>query len=336
MFNQNDTQMKKQKTKILFLAVATAMLLSSCSTGKILPTVKGVVYHSMTATENVAPTDIPKEATIIVYYEIDANGYVDVKVKNNTDKLMVIDRTQSFFNNLGHVAETYYDPVMRTETTAITSGTSSGASVNLGAMARAAGIGGAAGAAMSGVNVGGSTSNAVTNTSTTYYVDQPRMSIPPHGTASMGRLFCINGISDNSIISNYIVKNYMTPKEDSFIRSVTEQEYFFASANESNVGCNICIAYSTDDGQHFETILNDIYRNCIYIIPVSQPSRANAAIRTLYQKKPDALFEPWYRLTMIDNIKKQPLWNPDEKAYTKYQPINDNFGNGGICVTTYR
>ncbi len=96
-----------------------------------------------------------------------------IKLQNKTDKTIYIDRGNCFRILSGKSAYTYYDP---SEQTTITNGNSTGASMNMGAVAGALGVGGVAGQLASGLTVGGSNQHSVSTT----YSQQRILAIPPH------------------------------------------------------------------------------------------------------------------------------------------------------------
>lgn len=99
-----------------------------------------------------------------------------VTLQNKSDKTIYVDLGNSYFILAGE-ATPYYIP----QATSTTKGHSTGASVNLGAVAGAAGIGGTLGTLANGVNVGGAQSSS---TSTTTY-SQRIISIPPMSMKSL-------------------------------------------------------------------------------------------------------------------------------------------------------
>lgn len=101
---------------------------------------------------------------------------IKIKVKNKSNNTVYLDLGQSYFMRQGE-AEVYYVP----SATSTTSGSSSGAGVNLGSIAGAAGIGGAIGQIAGGINVG--SSSGVTETTTVY--SQRVVSIPPHSSTEL-------------------------------------------------------------------------------------------------------------------------------------------------------
>lgn len=270
--------MKKNRTFILAIILAGCVL-SSCKSTKYL-NVSGVAYQSMRATNAVSHQDIPTDAKIVIIYSIDQTGNLEVTVKNNTDKIMTIDRTRSFFRDGDNNSIPYYDPLVTVNTHSTTVGNTTGASVNLGSVARAVGVGGAVGTALGGVNVGSANSTASTNTETTYYIDQPQIHIAPHGSASMGRAFEITGVG-NQFLSR-VIKTAVQDVNNAF------------SLENSYAKCNICVSYSLDDGATYETILTDLYANTLLVGKVWQTGKVNDALRKIYIGKNDALLEQWY------------------------------------------
>lgn len=83
------------------------------------------------------------------------NQGILVTVENTSPQTVYIDLGNSFFVRNGE-ASPYYVP----SATSTTAGTSGGASVNLGSVAGALGVGGVVGTLAGGVNVGGGTSNS--------------------------------------------------------------------------------------------------------------------------------------------------------------------------------
>ena len=279
----------KKSTKTFLLLLLNAVMLSSCSQKYL--NVTGVAYQSIRAKEPILSRyDIPDDATIIVSCQIGGNGEFDVIVRNNTDKIMTIDRTKSFFRNQAGNSIPYYDPTVKVQSQSTMVGGQTGASVNLGSIASAAGIGGALGTALGGVNVGGSKERAVTNTNTTYIVDQPQISIAPHGQASMGRTFMFEGVGLSFL--GEAIKGTETDVNNAF------------TPTQTYAACNLCISYSMDDGKTYETILTDIYANSLLVGKVKQKGKVNEALRYIYTNKNDALIEPWFALYFLSDAKK--------------------------------
>ena len=147
----------------------------------------GVTEESVLINEDISLTFKPghkqfigwsKKKGMEFYSGIDFRMYgyqgFNVIITNNTDKTIYIDKGQSFLSS-GQTSKPYYKP----SSTSTIKGSSSGASVNLGSIAGAIGIGGALGTLAGGVNVGGG-SNSATQT-TTY--EQRVLTIPPKSSA---------------------------------------------------------------------------------------------------------------------------------------------------------
>ena len=100
-------------------------------------------------------------------------------IKNKTMKTIYIDLGNSFF-----LRGTESFPLYVPSSTSTTSGTTTGASVNMGAVAGAIGVGGAVGKIANGVNVGGSSSNF--GTVTTYA--QRIVAVPPTSVYQLGNI----------------------------------------------------------------------------------------------------------------------------------------------------
>lgn len=95
-----------------------------------------------------------------------------IKLQNKTDKTIYIDRGNCF-RILSGSAYTYYNP---SEQTTISNGNTTGASMNMGAVAGALGVGGVAGQLASGLNIGAAKQHSISKT----YSQQRILAIPPH------------------------------------------------------------------------------------------------------------------------------------------------------------
>lgn len=282
----------KLPNKFISILILLIGILSSCAAPEYLG-VSGVAYQSLQV-KQTAPVNqnaVPKDAKIAVFCAVDKDGNVEVFVENHTDQIMTIDRTKSFFQNRNCIAQMYYDPTVQTNTISTTDGSGRGVGVNLGAVANAVGIGGILGVALSGVNVGSSRSSSVTNTNTTYVIDQPKVSIPPHGRISLGRTFQLQGVG----------------KE--FLQSAVEGSYSDVS-NSFNVDnsyafANICVSYSIDEEKTYQFIENYLYASSLLIGKVKYTGKVNDALRSIYINKPNALTETWYLLYFASAKKKR-------------------------------
>ena len=252
--------------------------LASCS---VAPLAESVSYRSFRNTDSTkhgvtSLFDIPKTAQIAIEMQINNDYTVDVVVYNLTDETMSIDRTQSFF--LFPRSQTaYFDPTVKTQT--VTSGKSSGATVNLGSIANSVGVGGVVGGILGGVNVGGSSSSETSTT--TYVADAPVVHIPPRAHASMGRSFDINDVV----------------RGDGFSKQ---------GDNECVFG--VCIAYSVDRMATLDNMISVYSMNNFIVVPVMRNGKenyVNDALRRVYKMKPDLFSENYYRLY----FKRRDDWN---------------------------
>lgn len=117
-------------------------------------------------------------------------GGIQVKLTNNSDQSLYVDLANTFFKR-GSLASPYYVP---TSTTSSSSSTT-GASVNMGAVAGALGVGGSVGTLASGVNVGGSSSHGTT---TTVY-SQRVITLPPHSSIMLDPVMFMPSDMTNSL-----------------------------------------------------------------------------------------------------------------------------------------
>ena len=251
------------------LTILLGLSLVSCATEIV---VSEVNYRSFRNNDPIKHQlnslhEIPTSATVAIGTQINEDYTVDVVVYNLTNKTMTIDRTQSFFM-LPSCQTPYYDPQITTHTTTVGSGR--GTSVNLGAVAGAVGVGGVVGQALSGVNVGRSSSESASTT--TYDVDLPVVHIPPHGHALMGRKFSIKDIIGGAGYS---------PDEN----------------NQCTFG--VCIAYSTDRLQTLDNFISQYNMNNLLTATVRKEGKkyyVNEALRQIYIAKPDLFTERYFRL----------------------------------------
>lgn len=274
------------KRLLLCFATGTLLLFSSCTT-KLKIT--DVAYQSIRKVEkadaNSRAVTPETGAVIAVSPVIDDYGNVKLVVRNLSDKIMVIDRTKSFFIDYSGQSTMYYDPTIRTSTLT-TSGTE-GATVNLGAIGSALGIGGAVGTALSGINVGGSNTSGVSKT--TYSIDQPVVSIGPNGYIDMGREFSI-------------------PAGKEFFKSLYEQNPSVDISRpqilpaDSYCTFSVSVCYSLDNGETFNSITSNYYANSLLQAHVVNNGKINGPLRKIYSEKSDALEEPWYIIYFNNNL----------------------------------
>ena len=117
------------------------------------------------------------ERTVTEPYGIEHVTY-NINITNKTGKTIYVDKTNCFkiFND--GTSLSYFE---NTEQITVNKGGGSGASVGLGSIAGAAGIGGVAGQLAGGITVGGGSSHSVSTT----YNQQRFIAIPPYGKRNL-------------------------------------------------------------------------------------------------------------------------------------------------------
>lgn len=262
------------------LSFALAITMMSCSGQKLITT--KVAYQSVRVKEQKNP-DLAKDAEILVGYGIGTDGVINGVIYNRTNEIMIIDQTMTFFINTNGTSTSYYDPTIRqTTVTDISSGTT-GASVNLGAIGNALGIGGPVGSLLNGVNVGGLSTDGQSVANTTIKADLPRVSIGPKGSATLSKSFSIKGLGTdalNSSINGFSV---------------------FDNIDKSPLRFSVCISYSVDGGDTFKKLVTDMYVNSQIVVPVKDPHKINDSMRQIYAIKPDAVNETWWLMYVPNN-----------------------------------
>lgn len=261
------------------------ILCISCGVPKLVT--KHVAYQSV-RTEYAQPIhadSIPTEAKISVAYTLSPKGELTATVSNRTSDIMIIDQTKSFFVNSDGQSISYYDPTVRTTSTTDLASSSKGASVNVGAIAGALGVGGTLGKIANGINVSGSGTSGKAVSNATYITDQPQISLAPKGKADMSKVFQVNGLLWGPWVS-----------APTMLLSITEQN--------SPCRFSVCISYSTDGGETFEKLVTNFYVDSRICVPVEKHGAVNEALRQVYIAKPDVFYEPWSILHFDYNIEK--------------------------------
>ncbi|MBV3388943.1 hypothetical protein [Segatella copri] len=173
------------------------------------------------------------------------NPAIKISIRNKSDKILFIDLGTTYIGSMGNVT-CYYVP----SSTSSSHGTSGGASINLGSVAGAIGIGGAISTLANGINVGGGSSNSTV--STTY--SQRIISIPPKSTIDLAPQYLfgneIKKICEGAyleLFSNmsyiFIPKLYFNKKAG---RMLVGDHYKYTEDN-SPIQFNFIMSYSYDD-----------------------------------------------------------------------------------------
>lgn len=270
---------KTFKVPLLFVVCT---LLYSCSVTETLVTPK-VAYQSVRNVDY--KKEIPKDAKIATFYTLTEKGELVVAVSNLTSEIMIIDQTMSFFVNSDYQSTSYYDPTVRAKSETDMMSSTKGASVNLGVLGGVLGIGGGIGTLLSGINVGGSVTTGTAITNTSYFSDQPKISLAPKSTGFLSKQFLIKGVG----------KTYLTTQSSNI---------FCNSEKEAVIKFNVCISYSVDGGETFDKLITDFYVNSQVISKVTNKGNLNEALRNIYKIKPDALYEPCHLIYFVNNMPK--------------------------------
>lgn len=275
--------------KISKALIGLCVLYTLCSCCERLTTTN-VLYQSI-RTKYAQPTPenpIPDDAKIAVAYSISQTGDLTAIVYNRTSDIMTIDQTMSFFVNSNGQSTSYYDPTVRSTSNTDMSSVTKGASVNLGSVAGALGIGGIVGQIANGINVSGSGTSGQATTNATYVSDQPRVSLAPKSNGAMSKVFKVIGIGKEYINHGSLI-----------LPNLTEQT--------SECRFSVCISYSFDNGETFNKLITNFYTDSKMIIPVEEYGKVNNAMRRLFMEKPDALSEPCWILVPNYNAYKERI-----------------------------
>lgn len=237
---------------------------------------------------------IQEDSVVKVTYDIkegdntDGNGwdyrypYVVVTIKNKTMKPIYIDLGQCFLVK-GEESYAYYVP----GETHTTTGTTSGASVNLGSVAGALGVGGAVGTLANGVNVGGGNSSSTTNITYTQRI----VAVPPMSAKVLPKKPLVSYFRDQS--TNIVVKdfggaiwvgNVNTVKNPNLylyntnMQPIAQGEHIEFSAENSPITLHTFVAYSlTEDCNQTFTLPHNCFVR--YIVGTKNNKRSNASYK---------------------------------------------------------
>ena len=140
-----------------------------------------------------------------------------IEITNKTNNIIYIDKGNSF-RIIDNAATSFYD----NKQISVSKGSGSGASLGLGAITGALGVGGVVGDIAGGVSVGSGTSSSVSTT----YTQQRILAIPPHSSA---------------YISEHKYDNYKGNKWE----KISEAEYYQVPFQDVEKGK--CVEYNTDN-----------------------------------------------------------------------------------------
>ena len=165
-------------------------------------------------------------------------------IKNKTTKTIYLDLGNSFF-----LRGTESFPLYVPSSTSTTSGTTTGASVNVGAVTGAMGVGGAVGKIANGVNVGGSSSNF--GTVTTYA--QRIVAVPPMSVYQLGNIELFEKSNPNIYRLKYDVYNSFSLPEllDLYLPTsmMPKEGQTITVTDPSLLRFGVYVTYAEDEGQ---------------------------------------------------------------------------------------
>lgn len=192
---------------------------------------------------------------------------LSVLVTNKTDKTIYIDKANSFMVAGGNSLTWFKNSAKTTMNSS-----NVGVSVNAGSIARAAGVGGALGTALDGINVGSGSQNG---TGTTVY-EQRVIAIAPHGSMTTYRISGLAHYIDERIMDAGVktVSSYKAVKPGSFINPLTGEKEKFKKKKMRHyeksgtpLALQTIVKYSLSEG--FETsrsITLEDYVTDVYIV----------------------------------------------------------------------
>lgn len=177
--------------------------------------------------------------TIDYYYASSDHGHkYAIMIKNKTSRAIYVDKASCFGAYSTGKVKKYFDPQ---EFTVIEGGKSgTGASVNLGTVADAFGVGGVVGTLADGVNVGGDKGKM--NLVTTTYKDDRILVVPPQTSVALSTNSCRD--SPNKKRESIVTGSYECFKVQTLTVNYDEIQTF--TEENSPMGINYTITYSFD------------------------------------------------------------------------------------------
>lgn len=259
-------------------------LITGCTSGTLL--VNTVAYQSL-RTDFAQPKSIPNDAKIAVEYFFNSKGEMQPVVFNLTSEVMILDQTKSFLIMPNGTSISYYDPTVHVTTTGTYDSKTNGASLNLGGITSALGIGGVLGSLASSINVGSSNTSGLHQQNTVTVTDQPQVFIGPKGRVAMSKAYTIDGIGFPAIFS--------------FVQPTSKID---VSHDASTVKFSVCVTYSVDNGATFDKLVTNLYLSSDISVPVNN-RKVSDAFNRIYELKPDALVENMYMFLIPNNIERE-------------------------------
>ena len=297
--------------KFFFLLVL-AYSLSSCSAGKLQ--VKGVAYQSLNTTcpHKQGTTKLSSDSRILLTFAIDQDGKLIVFVNNLTDEILTIDQQLSFLIDTDGQSKSYYDNTVYASTHTNYNFSTKSFNMNLGSLASVLGVGGRLGTLFGGMNLGNSSTTGSSDSQTSIMQDEKRINLGPRGCGVMSKVFPVKGIGRSALDKAFSSTDYKLIKLDQ---------------KSSPLQFQVCISYSFDNGETFSRLDTKFYVDSMFAESVPDKHKTGDAVRKVISSKPDLLGEPWYLISIMDNIpdNKDNYWG---LAQSKKSKIYDFIVNG--------
>lgn len=277
-------------------------MMVSCKTAGTLA-VTGVAYQSVTTTCPDIQTSkfvLPVDARILATFAIDQEGRLAIVINNLTDEIMTIDQEASFLIDSDGKSISYYDPNVYANTDTQFASETESTSLNLGSLANAFGVGGRLGTLLGGITTSSSSTYGRSTSNTVILKDQERIKLGPHGSGVLSKTYYVTGLG----------RKYCSKL--SLLGDTNGQHL---SYENSPVRFKVCISYMLDSDAEFNKFVTDFYVDAQCYAPVSS-GRVNAGIRKVIETKPDLFGEPWYLMSINNNIQ-------DESKNSFYGIIED-------------
>lgn len=274
-----------RKVGLLLVLIGT---MTSCKFSEQL-LIKSVAYQSMTTTrpDIQGNKPMPSDSQILLTFAIDQEGKIGVIVNNLTDDILTIDQERSFMIDTNGRSISYYDNTVYANTSTDYNFSSQNFSMNLGSLASAFGVGGRLGTLLGGMNVGNSDITGTSQSRTMIMSDEKRINLGPHGSGLMSKVFPITGVGRKALAE---------------VSPACNNLYLKLSPKDSPLKFKICISYSLDNGETFSRLDTDFFVDSMIVETVNGLGNVAEAMRKIMISKPDLLSEPWYLLSICDNI----------------------------------
>lgn len=207
--------------------------------------------------------DTPAEwaSGVLCYNAVTYNPAILFSIRNKTNQMLYLDLANTFFVTSGR-STCYYVPSSTTDSRS----SASGASVNLGAVTNALGVGGFVGSLANGINVGGGATN--TTVSTVY--SQRIVAVAPQSTIKLPAQYLI-GEKDMKIAPGYDYVRCYVPMSlpggvlyaniasDSESGKMMFGDKYECDFDKSPLKMSFYVAYSTNEQCTQESVLESHY-----------------------------------------------------------------------------